>query len=1026
MSDATIEELARRLERVEQFLRRQGFDKPYGAIVEDGDAAEAARVAALATMPATIQPTLPPAIAPARPPAMPPPMPVGPITHADPSEAPLPIAAVVARDDPRFEPGPRPNLSVAAPLEPHVPDDRGYPIPAADFDRIYGAPAPAAAAPAVARSEPTHLPPPMPRRDAGGLEQLVGLKLAGWVGAIVLVIGAALGVKFAYDQGWLGGLPNSVRLGLLYAVGFAVIGAGEWVYRRVGDLASAGVFGAGVAILFVVGYAGDAYFDLYGQRVAFALMAGASAIGAIVAWRARLASIAVLSILGANLAPMLLGRSAAGESTLLVYLLALQLLALLLAHVGDGERWWSLRGVSLATTAFWVAVRLVDPSTRLSTPTVLFTIAYALIFHVEAALAARKAAWSWMHRHGTFATFSTTVTALLTLAVLVWTDDWPDRQVGATLLGMAMCFITTGGAGLAIGAKSRHAGGERTRVGADDSASDVASEQRHPATNVDGRAWRELAVSWLGQGMALVAVAVPVALDGPWVLVGWMALALVYASIGVYTRRPASVVAGALVWAFAVAHLAIFSYASLARATVFAVGGVAITQALLAGIALWMTGHAIAALLGSRRLDAPSGWFGRMAPGVREAMPFLATVVVAVVIYATLPPLAATVGFALLAWATLGVARVDGRRDLHTGGRTAMLAVGFAVLSLLKWLLIDALSVRLGGNGPAPARAIFNTTMAVGVGVAASMVALVWVRSSVARAFLPVSGVTPPEDFELRPNTDRNVGATGIQIERLVAVFGGLFALAIALAAELDAAATAAVARSASPHWRASQIACLLQTGLALLIAAIAWPLTRAIAPTAVDARRVRAACGWAVFAVAVKFVVVDTLGFAFNDELWLAMPLANGQFALAAAIVVACVVVARRAGPTNAGQAAGAMAAVVPLVAGSVEIARAVGPERTLVALSVFWAAYAAAAIAVGFAIRGGLALRIGGLALLAITIAKVVLVDLASAGTGLRILSFLAVGVLLLATSVLYGKFGQQLMRREEDASPGFEVDR
>ena len=71
-------------------------------------------------------------------------------------------------------------------------------------------------------------------------------------------------------------------------------------------------------------------------------------------------------------------------------------------------------------------------------------------------------------------------------------------------------------------------------------------------------------------------------------------------------------------------------------------------------------------------------------------------------------------------------------------------------------------------------------------------------------------------------------------------------------------------------------------------------------------------------------------------------------------------------------------------------------------------------------------MALRVGGLVLLAVTIAKVVFVDLASAGTGWRILSFLAVGALLLATSVLYGKFGQQLLRRDDEATPGFEVDR
>ena len=44
------------------------------------------------------------------------------------------------------------------------------------------------------------------------LEQIIGLKLAGWVGAIVLVIGAGFGIKFAYDQGWLGMLSPTLRL----------------------------------------------------------------------------------------------------------------------------------------------------------------------------------------------------------------------------------------------------------------------------------------------------------------------------------------------------------------------------------------------------------------------------------------------------------------------------------------------------------------------------------------------------------------------------------------------------------------------------------------------------------------------------------------------------------------------------------------------------------------------------------------------------------------------------------------------
>jgi uncharacterized membrane protein len=46
-----------------------------------------------------------------------------------------------------------------------------------------------------------------------------------------------------------------------------------------------------------------------------------------------------------------------------------------------------------------------------------------------------------------------------------------------------------------------------------------------------------------------------------------------------------------------------------------------------------------------------------------------------------------------------------------------------------------------------------------------------------------------------------------------------------------------------------------------------------------------------------------------------------------------------------------------------------------------------------------------------------KVVLVDLSSAGTGWRILSFIGLGVLLLGTSVLYGKFSPVLLGEREE---------
>ena len=82
---------------------------------------------------------------------------------------------------------------------------------------------------------------------------------------------------------------------------------------------------------------------------------------------------------------------------------------------------------------------------------------------------------------------------------------------------------------------------------------------------------------------------------------------------------------------------------------------------------------------------------------------------------------------------------------------------------------------------------------------------------------------------------------------------------------------------------------------------------------------------------------------------------------------------------------------------------------------VSIAWAGYAAVLLGLGFR-RASRALRLGGLGLLGMVAAKLVLHDLAGAAPIYRVLSFLVVGALMIAVSLAY----HRLERRRPDQAP------
>jgi uncharacterized membrane protein len=180
-------------------------------------------------------------------------------------------------------------------------------------------------------------------------------------------------------------------------------------------------------------------------------------------------------------------------------------------------------------------------------------------------------------------------------------------------------------------------------------------------------------------------------------------------------------------------------------------------------------------------------------------------------------------------------------------------------------------------------------------------------------------------------------------------------------------------------------------------------------------------ALAMAPLALAVAFGL--TLFFAGHLQAF--TPLLNATFVAGLAVVAACAFAATDT--ETAWRAGFRMTGLVYLLGLITAELYAWGRKRPLgdftreeaqfaaiVWISIAWAVYAASLVAAGF-VRRSAALRWMGLAVFALTLGKVFLVDMAQLATVYRIGSFLVLGALLVAASFLY-----QRARKAETPPP------
>ncbi|MBI1302182.1 MAG: DUF2339 domain-containing protein [Phycisphaera sp.] len=847
--------------------------------------------------------------------------------------------------------------STALPIAPpSAPPIAPPPPPFHPSPRATVAPdAPPDAPPQVAaRTQP---PPTESAASPANLERFLGGQVAAWIGAVVVIAAIAIFAKLAIDAGWFQKTPPSLKLAMAYLLSAAFAIAGTLLRERIGRLPAASMLAAGVGGLFVSTCAGITPLNVLGPIPALLAGVAAAVAGGVLTLRSRELSVGAISLLGAYIVPVFAGiytpGSALGEAaatTGALYLTGVYAVALTLAAFGpSGFAWLRFAGVFQAISGFLLLIEIGGTAPALSLATTALWWAMAV---AECSFTAMRGRTPRLNTAFTVA--ATSVAATLALRGAFATNPWADLHSWLPL-GMA-------GVALAAAFSLRSfvpVGGVDERDRAEDPS---AAEMAETCA-------RQSMVLFVLAG-ALVIAQVGVVVRGGALPVTWVAMGAAAILIGRRGEQRATAVLGAASALLGLCAMAVHALISLGGATTIVAYP---TDALLRAQSAWSfrftDTHWTPLLVAFGLLFSARFWSIGSDPkvGVRLMSGFLAACAALVWIGLSL-----SIAFSFTTVALLLAIPA-----------AALLAGRTVVLVKLVALLGTAIAA-LGWFGATTLHVVENagTDFARPEGAA------------IAAALVVASGLILGRRFRGEPFGELPTAfgfgfglaalATIILIERLAGQTDG----AVTTATIWATSAVAVVATVGAITARQTKLD--LSVGLGLIATSLAGAVT--LVMIAAEAYQPPEGARWLWHALLshANLAVVVLLGCG------LAL---RGAFA------------ADRSVRATLAAAAGALF----LVGSSTLVYRVFDPRvgapfattETIQqsALSVWLAISAVAFVVVGFR-RELRQARWTGLALLGLVAAKVLVLDMANAGTLWRVGALLVTGLLFVATSALYSR--------------------
>ncbi|MCZ6836923.1 MAG: DUF2339 domain-containing protein [Planctomycetota bacterium] len=183
------------------------------------------------------------------------------------------------------------------------------------------------------------------------IEMIIGGQWMAWIGAAAVFAAALFAIRIAIDNGWWGMLTPLAKFLSIATGGLLLTIGGEVVYRKIGRVASIGLFSAGLGVLYLDCFATFRYWDLFSKEWAFVLMGLVAIGGFALTYRAKTLTIGILTIVGGFLTPVLLRGQTQHDVEMLSFLTMLLGISLGLAGV-QPKTFGPLRFVALG----WLCV----------------------------------------------------------------------------------------------------------------------------------------------------------------------------------------------------------------------------------------------------------------------------------------------------------------------------------------------------------------------------------------------------------------------------------------------------------------------------------------------------------------------------------------------------------------------------------------------------------------------------------------------------------------------------------------------